>query len=139
MAEAQIPLAGVKVLVVDDAATIIRAAEIYLKGDRDKPTGLIVKTCPEGFDAIPVIMSFNPDIVFMDVVMQKVDGFTICKTIKDNPDFKNTVVVMLTSKEGLFDRARGQTAGADDYITKPFNREQILGVIRKHISKRAGK
>lgn len=129
-------LQGLKVMVIDDAQTITRAAELYLSGGKDKTTGLVVKTVSEGFDAIPEIFSFRPEIIFLDVMMQKVEGFTICKAIKGNPMLKNTTVIMLTSKDGLFDRARGMDAGANDYITKPFTRDGILKVVSEHAAKR---
>ena len=131
----EVSVEGVKVLVIDDATTIIRAAEIYLSGPKEKKTGIVIETCSEGFDAIPIMFRFKPDIIFLDVMMQKVDGFTICKSIKNNEQLKNTFVIMLTSKEGLFDRARGTAAGADDYITKPFNRDGILEVVKKYAAK----
>lgn len=128
-------LAGLKVMVIDDAQTITRAAQIYLAGDKEKPSGLIVKTVSEGFDAIPEIFRFKPDIIFLDVMMQKVEGFTICKAIKSNAKLSHTIVIMLTSKDGLFDRARGVDAGANDYITKPFTRDGILKVVGTYAAK----
>ena len=125
-------LTGLKVMVIDDAMTITRAAEIYLGGPKDKPSGIVVKTVANGFDAIPEIFKFRPDIIFLDVMMPKVEGFTICKAIKGNPGLKQIKVVMLTSKSGLFDRAKGMDAGADDYIEKPFQRDTILEVVKKH-------
>lgn len=129
-------LQGLKVMVIDDAQTITRAAELYLAGGKDKPTGIVAKTVSEGFDAIPEIFSFRPEIIFLDVMMQKVDGFTICTAIKRNPQLRSITVIMLTSKDGLFDRARGKDAGADDYITKPFTRDGILSVVAKYAEMR---
>lgn len=122
-------------MVIDDAQTITRAAQIYLAGDKEKPSGLIVKTVSEGFDAIPEIFKFKPDIIFLDVMMQKVEGFTICKAIKSNARLSHTIIIMLTSKDGLFDRARGVDAGANDYITKPFTRDGILKVVQTYAEK----
>lgn len=123
-------------MVIDDATTITRAAQIYLAGAKDKPTGIEVKTVSEGFDAIPEIFRFKPDIILLDVMMQKVEGFTICRAIKSNAMLCKTIVIMLTSKDGLFDRARGADAGANDYITKPFTRDGILEVVQRHASKK---
>lgn len=128
-------IAGLKIMVIDDAQTITRAAQIYLAGEKDKPSGLIVKTVSEGFDAIPEIFRFQPDIIFLDVMMEKVDGNTICRSIKNNAKLCKTIVIMLTSKDGLFDRARGADAGADDYITKPFTRDGILKVVGTYAAK----
>lgn len=128
-------LAGLKVMVIDDAQTITRAAQIYLAGDKENPSGLVIKTVSEGFDAIPEIFRFKPDIIFLDVMMQKVEGFPICKAIKSNAKLSHTIVIMLTSKDGLFDRARGVDAGANDYITKPFTRDGILKVVRTYAAK----
>lgn len=122
-------LNGLKVMVIDDASTITRAAEIYLAGQKDNRTGIVVKTVSEGYDAIPEIFKFMPDVIFLDVMMQKIEGFTICKAIKNNPRLSSITVIMLTSKDGLFDRARGHDAGADGYITKPFTRDSILKVV----------
>lgn len=122
-------LKGMKVMVIDDSSTITRAAEIYLNGAKDKPSGIIVKVVSNGFDAIPQIFEFQPHIIFLDVMMPRVDGFTICKAIKSNPQLTSTRVVMLTSKDGLFDRAKGKESGADDYIAKPFQRDTILKVL----------
>lgn len=126
-------------MVIDDAQTITRAADLYLAGSKDKPTGILVKTVSEGFDAIPEIFTFRPEIIFLDVMMQKVEGFTICKAIKGNPKLRGTTVIMLTSKDGLFDRTRGLDAGADDYITKPFTRDGILKVVAQHAKYRRDK
>lgn len=125
-------LTGIKVMVIDDAMTIIRAAEIYLAGPKDDPSGIVVKTVANGFDAIPEIFRFLPDIIFLDVMMPKVEGFTMCKSIKSNPTLKAIKVIMLTSKSGLFDRAKGLDAGCDDYIEKPFSRVTILQLVEKH-------
>lgn len=122
-------LKGLKVMVIDDSGTITRAAEIYLAGAKDKPTGIVVKTVSNGFDAIPQIFEFQPHLIFLDVMMPRVEGFTICKAIKGNPQLKGIRVVMLTSKDGLFDRAKGVDAGADDYVAKPFQRDTILRVV----------
>ncbi len=119
-------------MVIDDAMTITRAAEIYMGGPKDKPSGIIVKTVSNGFDAIPEIFRFQPDMIFLDVMMPKVEGFTICKAIKSNPTLKHIKVIMLTSKSGLFDRAKGVDAGSDDYVEKPFQRDTILEVVKKH-------
>ena len=129
-------LAGLKVMVIDDAATPRRAAEIYLAGPKDNSSGIIVNTVANGFDAIPVIYSFKPDIIFLDVMMPKVEGFAICKALKQNEALKGIKVIMLTSKNGLFDRAKAQDAGADDYVEKPFKRDTILLIVAKHAPSR---
>lgn len=126
-------LNGLKIMVIDDSATITRAAEIYLSGPKDKPTGIITKTVGDGFEAIPVIYKFLPDIIFLDVMMPRVDGFKICKALKTNPKLKDTKVIMLTSKDGLFDRAAGLDAGADAYVAKPFQRDAILAIVEEHL------
>lgn len=128
-------LKGLRVMIIDDATTITRAAEIYLAGSKEKPSphGIITKTVGDGFDAIPEIYVFKPHIIFLDVMMPKVDGFIICKAIKNNQALKAIKVIMLTSKSGLFDRAKGMDAGADDYIEKPFQRDMIVDVVRKHV------
>ncbi len=126
-------LTGVKVMVIDDSQTITRAAAIYLSGPKDRPTGMVVRTVANGFDAIPDIMDFHPHIIFLDVMMPKIDGFTICKAIKANPSLKGIKVVMLTAKDGLFDQAKGMDAGADSYITKPFTKDVIMDVVQRYV------
>lgn len=127
-----IDLTGLKVMVIDDSGTILRAAEIYLNGPKDKPTGIIIKTVENGFDGINDIFEFDPDIIFLDRMMTKVEGIPLCNAIKRNPRLRDKKVIMLTSKDGLFDRAEAFAAGADDYIVKPFNRDTILKALAKH-------
>ena len=119
-------LDGVRILVIDDAATILRAAQMYLEGPTLNPTGAVVKTASDGFSAIEQILEFRPTLIFLDVVLPNVDGLTLCRAIKSNPDLKTTRIVMMTAKDGVFDRARGCVAGSDAYMTKPFTREVIL-------------
>ena len=123
-------LKGLKVMVIDDSGTIAKAAEMYL-GGKDNPTGIIVRTMPNAYDHIADIFEFMPDIIFLDVMMPKTDGFTFCSLLKRNPDLKRIKVVMLTSKDGLFDRAKAGNAGADGYITKPFKKDEILKAAEK--------
>lgn len=128
-----VDLTGLKILIVDDSQTITRAAEIFLQGPKDKPTGIISKAVSDGFEAIPEIMSFMPHIMLLDVIMPRSNGFNICKAIKSNPKLSGIKVIILTSKDGLFDRARGVESGADDYMTKPFQRDEILQMMEKHV------
>lgn len=125
-------LTGLKVMVIDDSTTILRAAEIYLQGPKDQPTGIVIETRPNGFDAINDIFRFEPDIIFLDQMMPKVEGFLLCDAIKNNPKLKDTKIIMLTSKDGIFDRAKGAAAGADAYMTKPFLREPLLKMVADH-------
>jgi twitching motility two-component system response regulator PilG len=129
-------LTGLKVMIIDDAATIRRAAEIYLSGPKDKPTGIIISTAVDGFEAIPSILKIVPDIIFMDVMMPRSDGFKICKALKNNKKLKGIKVIMLTSKDGLFDRAKGVEAGSDAYVAKPFQKDSILKVVEEHAPER---
>ncbi|RMD70811.1 MAG: response regulator [Gammaproteobacteria bacterium] len=121
------PDAGLKVLVIDDSHTIRRTAEALLK-----KAGYQVMTAEDGYEALPKILAFRPDIIFIDIMMPKLDGYQTCAIIKHNPQFKHTPVIMLSSKDGVFDRARGRLAGANDYITKPFSREELLGAIQRY-------
>lgn len=129
-------LTGLKVMIVDDSSTIVRAAEIYIQGPKDKPTGVITHSEDDGFKAIPKIKVFMPDIILLDVMMPRSDGYVICKAIKNNKQYKDTKVIMLTSKSGLFDKARGAEAKADDYIVKPFQRDVLLDMLAKHAPER---
>jgi twitching motility two-component system response regulator PilG len=118
-------LKGVKVLVIDDSKTIRRSAENLLTKE-----GYDVITATDGFDALAKIVDSRPGIIFVDVMMPRLDGYQTCALIKNNSEFKTTPVVMLSSKDGLFDKAKGRIVGSDQYITKPFSKDELLGTIR---------
>ena len=119
------PLSGVKVMVIDDSNTIRRSAEIFLL-----QAGCTVILAEDGFDALAKIADHLPDLVFVDIMMPRLDGYQTCALIKNNQMFKQTPVIMLSSKDGLFDKARGRIVGSDQYLTKPFTRDELLGAIR---------
>ena len=121
-------LNGLKVVVVDDSNTIRRSAEVFLK-----QAGCTVAVAEDGFAAMAVIVEQRPDIVFVDVMMPRLDGYQACALIKGNAQFRDTPVIMLTSKDGVFDRARGRLAGCDDYLTKPFTKESLLTAVAAHV------
>jgi twitching motility two-component system response regulator PilG len=121
-------LRGVKVLVIDDSKTIRRSAENLSKAGCD------VITATDGFDALAKIADSHPEIIFVDIMMPRLDGYQTCALIKNNSEFKSTPVVMLSSKDGLFDKAKGRIVGSDRYITKPFSKEELLGTIRTLVS-----
>ena len=116
---------GVKVLVIDDSKTIRRSAENLLTKE-----GYDVITATDGFDALAKIAESRPEIIFVDIMMPRLDGYQTCALIKNNSEFKTTPVVMLSSKDGLFDKAKGRIVGSDRYITKPFSRDELLGTIK---------
>ncbi|MEQ8858320.1 MAG: twitching motility response regulator PilG [Pseudomonadales bacterium] len=116
---------GVRVLVIDDSKTIRRSAENLLTKE-----GYDVITATDGFDALAKIADSRPEIIFVDIMMPRLDGYQTCALIKNNSEFKMTPVVMLSSKDGLFDKAKGRIVGSDRYITKPFSKEELLGTIR---------
>lgn len=120
-------MADVKVMVIDDSKTIRRTAETLLKN-----AGFDVVTANDGFEALAKIADFRPGIIFVDIMMPRLDGYQTCALIKHNSDFKTTPVIMLSSKDGLFDRARGRIVGSDEYLTKPFTKEELLGAIGRH-------
>ncbi|MEM7284247.1 MAG: twitching motility response regulator PilG [Pseudomonadota bacterium] len=120
---------GLKVLVIDDSKTIRRTAETLLAKE-----GCEVITAIDGFDALSKIADNNPDIVFVDIMMPRLDGYQTCSLIKHNKAYKETPVVMLSSKDGLFDRARGRIVGSEQYLTKPFTKDELLGAIERHVS-----
>ena len=124
-ADDKLDLAGVKVLVIDDSKTIRRSAENLLSKE-----GCSVITATDGFDALAKIADSRPEIIFVDIMMPRLDGYQTCALIKNNTEFKATPVVMLSSKDGLFDKAKGRIVGSDQYITKPFSKEELLGTIR---------
>ena len=115
---------ALKVLVVDDSNTIRRSAEIFLKqGGHD------VLLADDGFDALAKINDYQPDLVFCDILMPRLDGYQTCAIIKRNPRFARVPVIMLSSKDGLFDKARGRMVGSEEYLTKPFTKEQLLRAV----------
>jgi len=114
-------LSGVKVMVIDDSNTIRRSAEIFLL-----QAGCTVILAEDGFDALAKITDHQPDLIFVDIMMPRLDGYQTCALIKKNARFHQTPVVMLSSKDGLFDRARGRMVGSDQYLTKPFTKESLL-------------
>ena len=118
-------LAGLKVMVIDDSKTIRRTAETLLKKE-----GCDVVTATDGFEALAKISDQQPQIIFVDIMMPRLDGYQTCALIKNNQMFKSTPVIMLSSKDGLFDKARGRIVGSDQYLTKPFTRDELLGAIR---------
>lgn len=120
-------LAGLKVMVIDDSNTIRRSAEIFLK-----QAGCEVVLAEDGFDALAKIADCHPDLIFVDVMMPRLDGYQTCALIKKNLHFKTTPVVMLSSKDGLFDRARGRMVGSDEYLTKPFTKDSLLQAVGQH-------
>lgn len=124
-------LAGIKVMVIDDSNTIRRSAEIFLSQTKCE---IILAT--DGFDAMSKIVDSHPDIIFVDIIMPRLDGYQTCMLIKKNARFQTVPVVMLTSKTGVFDRARGRMAGSNDYITKPFTQEELLNIIGKYTTKK---
>lgn len=121
-------LSGLKVMVIDDSKTIRRTAEMLLKKE-----GCEVVTATDGFEALAKIADEKPRIIFVDIMMPRLDGYQTCALIKNNQLFKQTPVIMLSSKDGLFDRARGRIVGSDEYLTKPFTKDELLGAIREHV------
>lgn len=124
MQVAETNLTGVKVMVIDDSNTIRRSAEIFLK-----QSGCEVFLAEDGFDALSKIATHLPDVIFVDIMMPRLDGYQTCSLIKRNPRFKSTPVIMLSSKDGLFDRARGRMVGSDQYLTKPFTQESLIEAV----------
>jgi twitching motility two-component system response regulator PilG len=116
-----------RILVVDDSATIRRSAETMLANE-----GCEVITAENGFEALSKITRHHPDLIFVDIMMPRLDGYQTCAIIKNNDEFRETPVVMLTSKDGLFDMARGRVVGSDQYLTKPFTRDELLGAVKQH-------
>lgn len=119
---------GLKVMVIDDSKTIRRTAETLLK-----KSGCEVVTATDGFEALSKILEHRPNIIFVDIMMPRLDGYQTCALIKNNKMFKDTPVIMLSSKDGLFDRARGKIVGSEQYLTKPFTKDELLGAITKYV------
>jgi twitching motility two-component system response regulator PilG len=121
-------LEGLRVMVIDDSKTIRRTAETLLRRE-----GADVTTATDGFEALAKIADQRPQIIFVDIMMPRLDGYQTCALIKNNQLFKNTPGIMLSSKDGLFDKARGRIVGSEQYVTKPFTREELLDAIRTHV------
>jgi twitching motility two-component system response regulator PilG len=125
--ESQLPeaaVSGAKVLVIDDSNTIRRSAEIFLRQG-----GHEVVLAEDGFDALSKVSDHDPELIFCDILMPRLDGYQTCAIIKRNPRYAHVPVIMLSSKDGLFDKARGRMVGSQDYLTKPFTKEQLLRVV----------
>jgi twitching motility two-component system response regulator PilG len=121
-------MTGLKVMVIDDSKTIRRTAETLLKKE-----GCDVVTAVDGYEALAKIADHQPQIIFVDIMMPRLDGYQTCALIKSNSQLKHTPVIMLSSKDGLFDKAKGRMFGSEQYLTKPFTREELLGAIRKYV------
>ena len=120
----------IKVLVIDDSNTIRRSAETFLR-----QAGYEVILAEDGFDALAKISDHQPDVIFVDIMMPRLDGYQTCALIKQNPKLNSTPVIMLSSKDGVFDRARGRLAGSDRYLTKPFTKEGLVQAVHEYIQK----
>jgi twitching motility two-component system response regulator PilG len=118
---------GLKIMVIDDSSTIRRSAEIFLT-----QAGYQVVLADDGFDALAKINDHHPALVFCDILMPRLDGYQTCAIIKRNSRFSRVPVIMLSSKDGLFDKARGRMVGSQDYLTKPFTKEQLLTAVQRH-------
>ncbi len=130
---AELPLLGVKVVLIDDSNTIRRSGEIFLS-----QAGCRVVLAEDGFDGLSKVVDTQPDIIFVDVMMPRLDGYQTCALIKNNPEFKKIPVVMLTSKDTLFDRARGKLVGSDQYLIKPFNKKSLIESVVMHTQQQEG-
>jgi twitching motility two-component system response regulator PilG len=119
---------AIKVLVIDDSNTIRRSAELFLR-----QAGYDVILAEDGFDALAKISDYRPQVIFVDIMMPRLDGYQTCALIKQNPNLKASPVILLSSKDGVFDRARGRLAGSDQYLTKPFTNEGLLEAITLHV------
>ncbi|ABE43088.1 response regulator [Polaromonas sp. JS666] len=128
-----IPNSGLKVLVIDDSNTIRRSAEIFLKQG-----GHEVLLAEDGFDALSKVNDYEPDLIFCDILMPRLDGYQTCAIIKRNAKFSGVPIVMLSSKDGVFDKARGRMVGSQDYLTKPFTKDQLLQTVQELGSAKQG-
>ena len=124
-------LTGLKVMVIDDSKTIRRTAETLLKKE-----GCDVVTATDGFEALAKIADHQPQIIFVDIMMPRLDGYQTCALIKNNQLVRATPVIMLSSKDGLFDKAKGRIVGSEQYLTKPFTREELLSAIRRYVDRK---
>jgi twitching motility two-component system response regulator PilG len=125
----ELQFSNIKVMVIDDSKTIRRSAETLLK-----KVGCEVLTAVDGFEALAKITVYKPDIIFVDIMMPRLDGYQTCALIKNNQFFKSTPVIMLSSKDSIFDRARGRIVGSEKYLTKPFSKDDLISAISAHVS-----
>jgi twitching motility two-component system response regulator PilG len=123
-----INFSDLKVMIIDDSKTIRRTTETLLAKE-----GCTVVTAVDGFDALAKIADTKPDIIFVDIMMPRLDGYQTCALIKNNTEFKSTPVIMLSSKDGLFDKAKGRIVGSDQYLTKPFSKSELLEAIQSYV------
>lgn len=123
----KLPLSGLKAVLIDDSNTVRRSGEIFLS-----QAGCQVVLAEDGFDGLYKVADSQPDIIFVDVMMPRLDGYQTCALIKNYPDFRNIPLIMLTSKDTLFDRARGKLAGSDQYLIKPFNKKNLIETVITH-------
>ena len=121
-------MTNLKIMVIDDSSTIRRTAELFLR-----PSGYDVILADNGFDALAKINDHNPSLIFCDILMPRLDGYQTCALIKKSARFHTTPVIMLSSKDGLFDRARGAMVGSDQYLTKPFSKDDLLKAVHDHV------
>jgi twitching motility two-component system response regulator PilG len=128
-AKSSVPFEELTIMVIDDSKTIIKTADILLTEQ-----GCQVLSASDGFEALPMIASEKPDLIFVDIMMPRLDGYQTCALIKANPEYQHIPVIMLSSKDGIFDMARGRLAGSESYITKPFTRNDLLEAIEAHAS-----
>ncbi len=120
---------NLKIMVIDDSSTIRRSAEIFLG-----QAGYKIVLAEDGFDALAKINDSHPDLIFCDILMPRLDGYQTCALIKKSAKFRDTPVIMLSSKDGLFDRARGAMVGSDEYLTKPFTKDSLLKTVKNYTS-----
>ncbi|MFZ6688016.1 response regulator [Undibacterium sp. SXout11W] len=125
---------NLKIMVIDDSSTIRRSAEIFLG-----QAGYKIVLAEDGFDALAKINDSHPDLIFCDILMPRLDGYQTCALIKKSAKFRDTPVIMLSSKDGLFDRARGAMVGSDEYLTKPFTKDSLLKTVRNYTSEEHSK
>lgn len=120
-------LASLKIMIIDDSKTIRKSAETLLNKE-----GCDVLTAEDGFEALAKIAEHKPDLIFVDIMMPRLDGYQTCTLIKNNRQFRDTPVIMLTSKDSIFDKARGRIVGSEEYLTKPFTRDDLLQAVNRH-------
>ncbi len=118
-----------KILIVDDSETIRRTAETLLKKE-----GYEVDVAEDGFQAFSAIVDFKPDIIFLDIMMPRLDGYQVCSVIKNNPEYEHIPVIMLSSKDSVFDKARGRVSGSEFFMSKPFSKEELTHAINQHLT-----
>lgn len=123
-----VPLAGIRALLIDDSNTIRRSGEIFLT-----QAGCQVVLAEDGYDGLAKIAEQRPDVIFIDIMMPRLDGYQTCALLKNHHKLMGIPAIMLTSKDSLYDRAWAKLVGANQYLIKPFTMKSLVDAVLAHV------